>query len=63
VAGSDLVDGASQVANSLQDSDSLLRLAQEQNDLVRSLFTTSAKPLETGEGLSRLLIVLHRMGV
>jgi anti-sigma factor RsiW len=62
VAGSDLVDGASQVANSQQDSDSLLRLAQEQNDLVRSLFTTSARPLETGEGLSRLLSVLHRMG-
>ena len=62
VAGSDLVEGAAQVAKGQQDSDSLLRLAQEQSDLVRSLFTTSATPLETGDGLSRLLSVLHRMG-
>ncbi|MBZ5719603.1 MAG: zf-HC2 domain-containing protein [Acidobacteriia bacterium] len=63
IAGSDLVASASEVGNGRQDSDTLLRLAQEQNDLVRSLFTTSAQPLETGEGLSRLLSVLHRMGV
>jgi hypothetical protein len=63
VGGSDLGAGASEVGKGQQDSDTLLRLAQEQNDLVRSLFTTSAAPLETGEGLSRLLSVLHRMGV
>jgi hypothetical protein len=45
------------------DSDVVLQLAREQNDLVRSLFTTSAasQPAITPE-LARLLAVLRRMG-
>lgn len=63
IAGSDLVAGASEVGNGQQDSTTLLRLAQEQNDLVRSLFTTSQKTTETAVSLSQLLAVLHRLGV
>jgi hypothetical protein len=44
------------------DSDSLIRLAQEQNDLVRSLFTVSSGSADTELALARLLAVLHRMG-
>ena len=45
------------------DSDSMLRLAREQNDLVRSLFTTSvSSKQEPAPGLARLLAVLRRMG-
>jgi len=44
------------------DSDSLVRLAQEQNELVRALFTVSANPAETESTLARLLGVLRRMG-
>jgi hypothetical protein len=44
------------------DTDTLLRLAREQNDLVRSLFTVSNAAAETGSNVSRLLAVLHRMG-
>src|SRR5581483_9257499 len=45
-----------------QDSEALLRLAHEQNDLVRSLFTTSTpRPVAAGS-LVRLLSVLRRMG-
>jgi hypothetical protein len=50
------------MANAVSDSDALIRLAQEQNDLVRSLFTVSAAAPETDSTLSRLLSVLHRMG-
>jgi hypothetical protein len=45
-----------------QDSEALLRLAHEQNDLVRSLFTTSTPRPETAGSLVRLLSVLRRMG-
>jgi anti-sigma factor RsiW len=48
--------------SNLRDSETLLRLAQEQNDLVRSLFTSSNASPETSGSLSRLLSVLHRMG-
>ena len=48
--------------NPAQDSTALLRLAQEQNDLVRSLFTSSTATPETSGSLSRLLSVLHQMG-
>jgi hypothetical protein len=44
------------------DSDALLRLAREQNDLVRSLFTTSQQAPEASASLSRLLVVLRHMG-
>jgi hypothetical protein len=44
------------------DADSLLRLAREQNDLVRSLFTVSNSSPESGPNVSRLLAVLRRMG-
>jgi len=44
------------------DSDALLRLAREQNDLVRSLFTTSQQAPDANASLSRLITVLHRMG-
>lgn len=45
-----------------QDSETLLRLAQEQNDLVRALFTTSQPTPEAASSLARLLAVLRRMG-
>ena len=55
--------GSSQaLATAYSDSEALIRLAQEQNDLVRSLFTVSAAAPETTSTLSRLLAVLHRMG-
>ena len=44
------------------DSDTLLRLAREQNDLVRTLFTTSQQAPEASASLSRLLAVLRHMG-
>jgi hypothetical protein len=49
-------------ASEKSDSDTILRLAREQNDLVRSLFTTSTTRQETEPGLDRLLAVLRRMG-
>jgi hypothetical protein len=48
--------------NAASDSEALIRLAQEQSDLVRSLFTVSAAAPETNSTLARLLSVLHRMG-
>ena len=44
------------------DSDTLLRLAEEQNDLVRSLFTTSSRQVQPAASVTRLLSVLRRMG-
>jgi hypothetical protein len=44
------------------DPDTLLRLAREQNDLVRSLFTTSEQAPEASASLSRLITVLRHMG-
>nr|MBA3915068.1 hypothetical protein [Terriglobales bacterium] len=44
------------------DTETILRLAQQQNELVRSLFTPSQKPLASDLGLHHLLEVLHRMG-
>jgi hypothetical protein len=44
------------------DTDTLLRLAQQQNDLVRSLFTPSQQHLSTSIGLQHLVEVLRRMG-
>jgi len=56
------VPASSQALASASDSESLIRLAQEQNDLVRSLFTVSTAAPETATTLSRLLAVLKRMG-
>jgi anti-sigma factor RsiW len=44
------------------DSDTLVRLSREQNDLVRSLFTVSGGNSEAEANLTRLLSVLRRMG-
>jgi anti-sigma factor RsiW len=44
------------------DPDTVLQLAREQNDLVRSLFTVSNGTAETSSNVVRLLAVLHRMG-
>jgi len=52
--GAHMVDG--------QDSDTLLRLAQEQNDLVRSLFTTSQQTPQPETSLTHLVVVLKRLG-
>jgi len=52
---------ATATANPL-DADSLLRLAREQNDLVRSLFTVSNNAPEVGPNMTKLLSVLRRMG-
>lgn len=52
----------SEAAKAGTDSDTLLRLAREQNDLVRSLFTVSQEHPEASGSLSRLIVVLRRMG-
>jgi hypothetical protein len=49
-------------ASPLPDDDTLLQLAQEQNDLVRALFTTSSRQSQTSVDVSRLLAVLKKMG-
>jgi hypothetical protein len=49
-------------ASPLPDADTLLQLAQEQNDLVRALFTTSSRQSQTSVDVSRLLAVLKKMG-
>jgi anti-sigma factor RsiW len=51
-----------QIAVGSVDSQTLLRLAQEQNDLVRSLFTTSQAAPEPDRRLAHLLAVLRQMG-
>jgi hypothetical protein len=62
IAGPDVMASVAQVAGA-QDSDTLLRLAQEQNDLVRSLFTSSASQAPgNANSLSRLISVLKYMG-
>ncbi len=61
LAGAEATARAAEMAN-LPDSDTLLRLAQEQNDLVRSLFTISPQSPATASSLSRLITVLKRMG-
>jgi hypothetical protein len=62
IAPAALAASVAQVDASQQDSQTLLRLAQEQNDLVRALFTASQAAPETASGLARLLAVLRRMG-
>jgi hypothetical protein len=49
-------------ADSNADTDTLLRLAQEQNDLVRTLFTISSRPTQPSASVSRLLALLRQMG-
>jgi hypothetical protein len=49
-------------ADSNADTDTLLRLAQEQNDLVRTLFTTSSRPIQPSASVTRLLALLKQMG-
>jgi hypothetical protein len=61
LAGEEAAARPAEMAN-LPDSDTLLRLAQEQNDLVRSLFTISPQSPATASSLSRLITVLKRMG-
>jgi len=52
--------GASVDSNA--DTDTLLRLAQEQNDLVRTLFTISSRPTQPSASVTRLLALLRQMG-
>ncbi len=61
VAGPEVMSGVENVARA-QDSDTLLRLAQEQNELVRMLFTTSPQTPVPATGLARLITVLKHMG-
>jgi len=61
VAGPDVTSNVAQAVVG-QDSDTLLRLAQEQNDLVRALFTTSQQTAEPANSLTRLIVVLKQMG-
>lgn len=61
IADSPVTDMADAAA-SHADSATLLRLAREQNDLVRALFTTSQQATEASESLSRLMAVLRHMG-
>jgi hypothetical protein len=61
VAEPEVTSSVSQMKSG-QDSDALLRLAQEQNDLVRSLFTISSQAPNVSSELSRLVSVLKQMG-
>jgi hypothetical protein len=62
IAGPDIASGVAQAVARRENSDTLLRLAQEQNDLVRSLFTTSQRTSETATSLTRLMVVLRHLG-
>jgi hypothetical protein len=62
IAGQDITAGVAQAVAGRENGDTLLRLAQEQNDLVRSLFTTSQRSAETATSLARLLVVLRHLG-
>lgn len=62
IASADITSGVAQAVAGRESSDALLRLAQEQNDLVRSLFTTSQRTPETATSLTRLIVVLRRLG-
>jgi hypothetical protein len=57
-----LMANAAGLGGTQQSDSDLLRLAQEQNDLVRALFTTSQPTTEPETVLSRLMTLLHRMG-
>ena len=62
IAGPDITSGVAQAVAGRENSDALLRLAQEQNELVRSLFTTSQRTPETASSLARLMVVLRHLG-
>jgi anti-sigma factor RsiW len=62
IAGPDITSGVARAIAGRENSDTLLRLAQEQNDLVRSLFTTSQRTPETASNLIRLMVVLRHLG-
>jgi anti-sigma factor RsiW len=62
IAGPDITSGVAQAVAGRESSDALLRLAQEQNELVRSLFTTSQRTPETANSLTRLMVVLRHLG-
>jgi hypothetical protein len=62
IAGPDITSGVAQAVAGRENSDALLRLAQEQNELVRSLFTTSQRTPETANSLTRLMVVLRHLG-
>jgi hypothetical protein len=62
IAGPEITSDIAQAVAGRENSDTLLRLAQEQNDLVRSLFTTSQRTPETATSLGRLMVVLRHLG-
>jgi anti-sigma factor RsiW len=62
IAGAEISSSVARAVAGREGSDTLLRLAQEQNDLVRSLFTTSQRTLETTNSLTRLMVVLRHLG-
>lgn len=62
IAGPDITAGVAQAVAGRESSDALLRWAQEQNELVRSLFTTSQRTPETATSLTRLMVVLRHLG-
>jgi len=61
VTGPEVMSGVEQVAGA-QDTDTLLHLAQEQNELVRLLFTISPQAPVSADSLARLIAVLKHMG-
>lgn len=62
IADTPFAASMSDAASGRADSDTLLRLAREQDELVRSLFTTSQQAPEASASLSRLISVLRHMG-
>jgi anti-sigma factor RsiW len=62
IAGAEITSGVARAVAGRENSDTLLRLAQEQNDLIRSLFTTSQRTSETANSLTRLMVVLRHLG-
>jgi predicted anti-sigma-YlaC factor YlaD len=61
IASPIMAAGVSDAATGL-DSEALLRLAQQQNELVRSLFTTSEQPQAPDASLGQLMALLRSMG-
>lgn len=62
LADPELVARAAQVSAGAEETEDVLRLAQEQNDLVRALFTTAQSRQDANANLAHLLALLRRMG-
>lgn len=62
IVDSSAIDSLNAADASRLDTDTLLRLAREQSDLVRALFTTSSSAAQPSASVNRLLAVLKQLG-